>query len=228
MQLKKLSKFFIFIIFLLSIFYYFILNLGYIFDVTEKAVKSDLILCLGGGEKERLKKTIELYKLNYSKNILLTATNTNTINKELSLLHKENIDENYILFQDKLLNTYDELYFTKELMLKNSYKSVLIISDEPHSLRIKLLIQTFIKFEKDNISYKIVGSNPKWWNKKEFYKNKRAIYFVTRESFKIPFNLIFYTLDKYFIFDLETLETLENYKKDFATNLNKTITYFLK
>jgi hypothetical protein len=228
MQLKKLSKFFIFILFLLGIFYYLIINLGYIFDVTSNATKSDLILCLGGGEKERLAKTIELYKLNYGEKILLTATNMEVINKEIKLLEEEKINENNILFKDKLLNTYDELSFTKELMIKNNYKSVLIISDEPHSLRIKILIESFIKFDKNNISYIIVGSNPKWWNKKEFYKHKRAIYFVARESFKILFNLVFYTLNSYFSFDNETLLTLEKYKKEFAVNLNKTITYFLK
>jgi uncharacterized SAM-binding protein YcdF (DUF218 family) len=228
MQLQKLFKFSIFFLSLLSISYYFILNLGYIFDITEKAVKSDLILCLGGGEKERLEKTIELYKLNYSENILLTATNIKAIDKGISLLKEKYINEKNILFKDKVLNTYNELAYTKELMIKNNYKSVLIVSEEPHSLRIKILIETFIKFDKNNISYVIVGSNPKWWNKKEFYKHKRAIYFVSRESFKILFNLIFYTLNTYFIFNDETLETLEKYKIEFATNLNKTITYFLK
>ncbi|MCK5536878.1 MAG: hypothetical protein KAI79_08625 [Bacteroidales bacterium] len=51
-------------LFLLLIFVF--LNSGIWIDVTEKPVKSDIIVCLGGGTIERVKKSIELLNGSYA------------------------------------------------------------------------------------------------------------------------------------------------------------------
>jgi hypothetical protein len=228
MLLKKSSNLFILVLISLSIFSFSIIKLGYIFDITKDPVKVDLILCLGGGEKQRLKKTIELYKLKYSEKILLTNKDKLIIDKKILVLKKEDIAEKNIFFKYNLLNTFDELSFAKELMIKYNYKSILIISDEPHSLRINMLIKSFINFKKESIEYTIVGSNAPWWNKKIFYTNKDAIRFIIMECFKIIHNYVFYTLSEHFTFQEKTINSLQLEKKEFIEKLNKFLNYLLK
>ena len=54
------------------------LNYGKYLDVTSKPVVSDIIVCLGGGGNlERMKKAVDLYKNGYSqKNILIVTGGT--------------------------------------------------------------------------------------------------------------------------------------------------------
>lgn len=230
MLLKKLSKLFFFILLTLITFYYTINNLGYFFDISEEPLKSDLILCLGGGKTERITKTIQLYKNNFSKKdkILLSNIDSNINNQNLITLSQEGIKKENIILTSITRNTYEELLFTKKLMIENKYESIIIISDEPHSRRIKILLNTFLKFPENKLSYTIVGSNVPWWEKKQFYKHKRAIYFVVNESFKIIYNIVFYTISAQFNFKEETLNKLENIKKEFIKIVNNTITYLLK
>ena len=47
------------------------LNLGKWLDVTQKPVNSDLVVCLGGGTIDRVKKSIELFEKGYANKFLL-------------------------------------------------------------------------------------------------------------------------------------------------------------
>jgi len=50
---------------LCSLFFLFF-SLGKWIDVTEKPVKADIIVCLGGGTSERVQKAVSLYAQGYS------------------------------------------------------------------------------------------------------------------------------------------------------------------
>ena len=65
-------KLLFFTITLIIFFIYSFFNLGNFLDVTQEPSKTDLVVCLGGGDyKTRIKKTVEIYNKNFS--------NTNTI-----------------------------------------------------------------------------------------------------------------------------------------------------
>lgn len=206
MQLKKFFNI-SFLIFFLYLLFYSIKNLGYYFDITSQPIKSDIIICLGGENGTRIKKSLDLLNNNYStKNIiLLTDRYQNNLNLKLDFLERSSIKRENIISTSETFNTYEELIFAKKFMLMNNYNSIIILSTEPHSKRIKILIENFIKFSENNITYTIVGENTRWWDKKEYYKNKNAIFFILREIFKIIYNYIFYTLDPIFEFDNKTI-----------------------
>jgi uncharacterized SAM-binding protein YcdF (DUF218 family) len=193
-------------------------------DVSQNPVKSDLLLCLGGGTGERIEKTIALYKdgfINYK--IIISDTKEKDVVKKTNKL-KESINNDEIIISKSFTkNTLDELLFSQEILEKYNYKSILIISDEPHTRRIKMLIENFTKFKQLNIEYTIVGSSVKWWDKKSFYKNNTAIFFSIHEFIKIIYNYILYNLLYYSLIDYETVNLLHEYKSKIKIQIDEII-----
>jgi hypothetical protein len=221
MRLKKYYKNIV-ILFFFIITIFTIKNLGYFFDITQQAIKSDVILCLGGDTENRVKIAFKLYEENFSfqNKIILTDKYQTMINTKLTFLKTKGLDDNNIFFNSETSNTYQELLFVKEYMIKNNYKSIIILSTNPQSKRIDMLIKNFINFSENNISYTIVGENPKWWNKETYYYDNKAIVLVIKEFFKIIYNYGYYKLDSIIKFDDETTNNLIKYKTSISKYFN--------
>ena len=173
----------------------FFLNLGNFLDVSKNAKNAELIVCLGGGEKNfRIEKSITIYQ---NGNLLLITGGTEFTIKDpmkddrISYLAKyPNIRYEY---NPSLKNTADELIFIKEIIKNNNFKSVTIVSDRYHTRRIEILANLF-DFKKLEIELNIVGTDLNWWDKSSYYKEKKAIKAAFTELIKIPYNFIKYGL----------------------------------
>ena len=178
-------------------------------------------MCLGGGGNKRIDKTISLYQQNFIKNkIIISDTLNKYVDNKVEKLDEIIVNKDFIIKKYQTKNTLDELLFSEKILRKYNYKSIIIVSDEPHSRRIKMLINNFTKFSELNIQYTIVGSGVDWWNKEKFYSNKKAVYFAVQESFKIMHNYTFYTLLKYSIITQDELNSLNNYKRSITKIIN--------
>jgi hypothetical protein len=197
-----------------------VLNLGFFFDITKVATKSDIILCLGGGKGDRIKKSIDLLNNNFSKNNLIYSSDDNQKDRNIKLSYLEKYNSN-IIFTNFVSNTYNELFLIKKIMIENKFNSVLIVTTPPHSRRVNFLINQYVDFKSSNLTYTVVSSSPEWWNKKYYYKNNKAINFVIHEIFKLTYNLIDYSIFKYFSFEESTLFKIDELKKTFTKKLNK-------
>lgn len=167
-------------VFLFGIVVFF--NAGRWLDVTEKPIKSDIVVCLGGGTIERVKKSIEMIEEGYVDKMLLLGEswyNQPYIKEHYTTLPME-IDESS-------KNTEEEVLFIKQYMKKYNYKSALIVTDPPHSARVKVLLWLYTD---KNLEYHIVGSDVSWWSVNSYYKNKKAYSFVWHEMVKIPIILL--------------------------------------
>ena len=173
----------------------FFLNLGNFLDVSKNAKNAELIVCLGGGEKNlRIEKSISIYQ---NGNLLLITGGTEFTIKNpmkddrISYLAKyPNIKYEY---NPSLKNTADELLYVKKIMKDYNFKNVSIISDPYHTRRIQILADLF-EFDKADIKLNIVGSDLSWWNKSTYYKEEKAIKVAFSELIKIPYNFIKYGL----------------------------------
>lgn len=210
----------ILIIFFSSSIILVIFNLGFFFDITKGAIKSDIIFCLGGGRGDRIKKSIDLVNNNFSRNNLIYSADGNQKDRNIKLAYLEKYNSN-IIFTSFVSNTYDELLLMKEIMIENKFNSVLIVTTPPHSRRVDFLINQYIDFKSSNLTYTIVSSTPEWWSKKYYYKNNKAINFIIHEIFKLSYNFIDYSIFKYLSFDENTLLKIDEFKKKFTKKLNK-------
>lgn len=181
----KIIKFFAYFLFLITItFIYLFFNLGNILDVTQKPSKSDVIVCLGrDGNNYRIKKAIELYNKNYSlKNLLILTGDERSIirkkknldDKRIEYIKSNNLKDINIYHRKNIKSTKDEIFFLKNYLLQKKYSTAIIVSDTPHSKRIKVLIN-LLKVENDNkLNFKIIGTDIKWWKSEEYYTNKKT------------------------------------------------------
>jgi uncharacterized SAM-binding protein YcdF (DUF218 family) len=166
---------------------FIILNLGNFLDISEAPKKSDVIVSLGGGDLDRVKKSLELYKKDFStKNILiLTGSNENINDPRIKYIKSNDISEINIVETFDTKNTYEEMIFIKNFLIEKNYTSAIIVSDAPHSKRISYLLNTIKIENSSNLEFNIVSSSGQWWNKELYYKNIRARIFAILEGIKL-------------------------------------------
>ena len=162
-----------------------LLNLGTWLDVTKAPMKSDLVVCLGGGTVDRVKKSIALIEEGYTDKFLLLGE---------SWYNQPYIQKNYpnlaVEIDESPKNTKEEVLFIKQYMIEHSYKSVLIVTDLPHSRRVKLLTSILRVKGDENLTFNIVGGDVKWWDDEHYWKNKRACTAVWHESVKVVYTVL--------------------------------------
>ncbi len=174
---------------LASIIFFF--NTGKYLDVTQKPVKSDLIACMGGGDIERAQKSVWLYNEGYSKqNILIMTGNTD----DYMAYIRKHAPKLELIQNPKIKNTADEVWFIKKYMAEHHYESVIIISDPPHTRRIKILTNLISVKGDEKFSYVFVGSVVAWWHRSKYYQNRSALHFALGEILKIPYTYVYYGL----------------------------------
>lgn len=226
----KIFKYLFFTLLLFSLFViYLVLNLGKILDISEEPVKSDIIVSLGGGGVERVKKSFALYEKKFSKNNILILTGDerskkdiekNIKDKRVRYLNDNNLDNtSFLLFED-LKSTKDEVKFIKEYLLDNNYSSALIISDPPHTKRIQYLLSKIKVPNDEDLQFNLVKSeSSKWWDKNSYYSNKRAQVFAFSEILKLLYSYFLYD----FVYLLGIQSTFEEYLSPQAEKLRKEI-----
>ncbi|MCF6330770.1 MAG: YdcF family protein [Sulfurimonas sp.] len=195
-MVKKISYLSILFIITFSIAF---INLGKFFDITEPPKKTDIIVCLGGGASERIKKTLELYLKGYSKSKKIILTGSTSLNKKenkITFLTRNGVPRENIIFLKDTSNTMKEVLILKNYLLQNNMKSVMFVTDPPHSRRIVFLANTIAKYKYYELSCLVVGSEVAWWNKDNYYENNKAVRFVISEMLKLPFNYIAYGILK--------------------------------
>lgn len=215
---NRSRKYFFITVLLSGIFIILLMNLGRFFDITVEPKKADIIVYLGGGSSERLEKSLELYKLGYSKTNKIIYTgplivrqskkDLNGFNKK-KYLKEHGISEKNIIYAEDTGNTMKEVLFVKNYMLEHHYKSVIFISDPYHSRRIMFLAKVINNYDDANLSCVVVGSDVKWWDRIHYYKNKKARRAVISEISKLVHNTIAYGV-------LQKFGLLEVVKETFA------------
>lgn len=190
--LKLFKKFIVYFLFFFLILIVLFFNLGKFLDISQEPIKSDVIFCLGGGEKERLLKAIELYETNFSRNNIIILTGND------KKIYLENYIKNHNINLIREINTKsteEEVKFIKNYLTKNALSEAIIVTDAPHTRRIQYLINKINLTENDKyLKFHLVKTNNNWWDKKYYFLNKKAQIFVLSESLKITYSFIKYDL----------------------------------
>jgi len=173
----------VFVLFL-TLFTFVFFNLGKWLDVTEKPVTSDIVICLGGGTVDRVKKSITLLEQGYTNKFLLLGE---------SWYNQPYIKKNYpklsVEIDETPTNTEEEVLFIKNYMQKHGYKSALIVTDPPHTRRVKVLASKLLDND-DNITFRMIGSDVVWWEKRHYYTNAQARNTAWHEVIKNLYTLL--------------------------------------
>ena len=179
---EDLKKLCIVLALILAVLLYVFPNIGKWLDVTQKPVKSNIVICLGGGTVERVKKSIEMVEKGYADHFLLLGE---------SWYNQPYLRKNYphlpVDIDETPKNTVEEVLFIKQYMKKHGYKSALIVTDPPHSRRVQVLLS---KSDEALLQFRIISSDVKWWDAEAYYKNARARQAVWYEGLKVMYTVL--------------------------------------
>lgn len=223
-------KLFIYLFVVLGVILFSFLNLGNFLDATKKPLKSDLIVCLGGGDyKSRIRKTAEILEQDFiSSNTVILTSYVNSLHdrkkgviedKRKKFLDDLKFDNLKIVIEKNPKNTAQEIIYIKKYMIENGMKTVTIVSEPAHSRRI-LLFSSFLSVKGDeNLVFNVVGSDDKSWTKYNYYQNKYALNYALTELSKIVYGIFAYgILDK-----IGLLKFFEETFKDEIRELKKEV-----
>ncbi len=187
--------------FFLVLFIALFLNLGHFIDASQKPIKSDIIVSLGGGDGCRIKKTLSLYQDGYSTSKKFLYTGREIVTPSLpsrfsksEYLLQNGVKKENIVFVKRgvIVNTVEELFFIKAYLKRHKYKSVLIISAPIHTRRIKVLASQIAGYNDVNIRYTVSSCEKSWWNPDRYYQDP-----IIRSSVFLEFKKLIYNLIKY-------------------------------
>ena len=182
----------------LGIMLIFLLNLGKWLDITEAPVKSDIIVCLGGGDWHRYSKAVALFSKRYAKKevMLLTGADVTPEMKRRGIPDgritdlKKHHSQIHYSYHPELSSTREEVRFIKKFMLEHHYQSALIVTDPPHSRRFSILDRFISLPGDDGLAFNYVSSGVKWWHEDRYYENETARRYAFTELLKIPYNVL--------------------------------------
>jgi len=203
--------FFLFVVVYILISYYhapILTRLGRYLIVEHDLQKSDLIVCLAGGNIERGLATADVYHKGLAPRIFLGREefpDGYSLLKEKGLNYPESVDllimilkglgipRSALLISDRpVKSTFDEAKTVKALAVKNGYRSLILVTSPTHSRRAWLVFRKV--FEDEKVRILALPSKYSEFRPEEWWKKSRYIRVVIIEYQK----LIFYAL-KYFI-----------------------------
>jgi len=176
------------------------LNLGNFLDLTNTPKKSDVIVILGGEKSYRIKKGLELYRIDFSisKKVIFTGLWYDMISNRFYFqksLKENNLDKNNIINLKNVSNTFEELLEIKSYLLKNNLHSVLFVTHPTHTLRIKILANLLEDYDKENIKINFASADhTKVWSSQFYFLEWESIKLVFLEYLKIVYNLVKYSI----------------------------------
>lgn len=173
-------------IFIIGIVTFFIFGyLGRFLIVNEPLKKSDIIVVYSGDSGERTVKGVELFKKGYADYIIFSG---GTVYDDIRMANlmtnhaiKLGIPEEKIIKEPEASSTYENALFTKDILVKNSFKSVILVTSNYHSRRSQLTTKKVL--EGTGIELITVSSNDEF--NKNWWKDGRSVVICINEYIKI-------------------------------------------
>ena len=186
---------------LISLILFYGFYAGKILDISQKPQKADIIVVLGGDWLGfRVKKALALYKEGFSQKKKIVVNGCQQIylkeggrvyRSEVSYLLAHDIPAKNIDTPNVCGNTMDEVEWIKRYMLEHKYHSLIIVTDPPHTRRVRILTK-IADYSENGIKVVFVGADVPWWNRTKYYEDMQALRYVAFETIKIPFNYLAY------------------------------------
>lgn len=149
------------------------------FLITDETMeKSDVIIVLGGEIKgERTKRAVELYNQGLAGTLLFSdgtdlSWRTKAVEEMTALALELGVPKEAIMEETDSRSTYENAVYSKEVMLKNNYKSAIVVTTNWHSKRSQFIFDkvfagTNIKLSYANAPDERIDSLQQWWKDSE-------------------------------------------------------------
>lgn len=177
---------------------FFISRAGIFLSSPAKQPESaDAMIILGGDAGARSLRGIELYKLGYTTQVILTGLEDGETDIQKYYLHWRSqtiinggVNKDHIQFDLNSRNSWEEAANTLRLAHSKGWRRVIVISDPPHMRRLQWVWSKV--FKDSDIDFVLVAGTPQWWTAERWWSNELSAKFVVNEYLKIAYYLIKY------------------------------------
>ncbi|MDA8414141.1 MAG: YdcF family protein [Desulfobacteraceae bacterium] len=175
---------------------YGFLNAGVFLSAPAQPPKAaDVMVILGGDAGARTLKGIDIYKIGFVQRIVLTGLDEGEpgaqryyINWRSRMMIDAGVPQQALEFDAVSRNSFEEAQNTLNRARLAGWKTVLVVSDPPHMLRLKWVWGKV--FNNTGITYVLIEAVPSWWSPRHWWKNEISTKFVVSEYIKIAYYLV--------------------------------------
>ncbi len=165
------------------------LTIGALLSFPSEVPRSaDVVVVLGGGDGARYARGRELALAGYSKRLLLF--NPSVVERKDALEHLQGVETR---IDDLPRDSWQEAIAARAWMNAYGWRSVLVVSDPPHMLRVRYT--WFSIFRGTELAYSLIASDPGWWSAWGWWRNPRSEKFVSDEVLKLGYYIVRYRFD---------------------------------
>ncbi|MBI5632429.1 MAG: YdcF family protein [Nitrospirae bacterium] len=160
---------------------------------------ADAIVVLAGEQEERVKYGVKLFKDDWArKDRIVMAGGPLVWKYTWASLMKEQAESlgvsgKKILLEDKSMSTEEDALYTKEVLRKNGFKSIILVTSPYHSRRAALIFKNVLGSEFRIIS---APADESWFNVNDWWKRRRDRAAVLNEFSKYLWLWIFGVQEK--------------------------------
>jgi len=203
MRIRKIIFYFILVI----IFGILIINPGFFLNrvasfliVRTELTPVDVIVVLGGGERDRVLQAISLYQKGLSQRFIFTGgvpfklPGLHTTWSKLAELEALSwgISPEKIYLEERSTSTFEDALYTLEDMQRLGFHSAIIVSDPTHMRRVQLIFKSL--FYKKNIHLEFSPVENSWFKIDKWWSRERELIAVVNEYQKLLFYLFKYLI----------------------------------
>lgn len=156
--------------------------------VKDELRPADVIVVLGGEATERVEHGVKLFKEGWARKDRIVMTGGPLVARHTwAALMKEHAEElglpgKNILLVDRSRSTEEDAEFTRDLMLKHGYKSLILVTSPYHSRRASMY---FRKVMGGRVAVINSPAEPGWLRFEEWWKRRRDRDMVLNEFSKL-------------------------------------------
>ena len=166
---------------------------GYWLEAPGQAPRrAEAIAVLGGDEEgERATRAMALYREGYAPLIVLTGLQQGVapipagLNWRAEFLEVGGVPRSALRFELQARNSYTEAVQLRDLMRKEGWRTLIVVSDPPHMRRLSWMYGDV--FEGSGLEVVLVASRPDWWRPGDWWRVERSGQFVLQEMIKLGY-----------------------------------------
>lgn len=147
--------------------------------------RADLVVVLGGDDGVRYARGRELVLAGLGSRLMLINP-SEKVKKDVVA----SLPGTELLLDDAPRSTWEEAQAVRRLMLNRGFKTVLVVSDPPHMLRLRYSWSSQLRGT--DMSYTLVATSPAWWPGWRWWSDPDASKFVGNEVLKLGYYVVRY------------------------------------
>lgn len=160
--------------------------LGKYLSPSSNLTKSDAIVVVSGDD-DRIKHAIDLYKQGYAPKLILSGAARDGLTSNALAMHLEasraGITNEAVIMEEKAYNTYENALYTKEIVLSNNMRNIILVSSPYHQRRV---YETFRSvFRGSGVKLQNSPSHYSTWKADNWWQSDRELHLTQEEALKI-------------------------------------------